>query len=357
MVVRIASILVLVLALLASETSLGQDQTPTVEARLVAEPSSVTLGEPFILRLAVRTQTFFTTGIRLDDPLVPLGIVRRIGRSVSYTENVDGQAWAVSERRYLVWTSAVGNVTVESQTIRTESPPVGGFRGVPVEVETPAISVRVEPPIDGADPTTWIAAENLTATASWSRNLDGIRVGDAVTLTIDQEAVGTVSALLKEPVIPIPVSDSWSIHHERPLLTDEMGAATNTARRTDRWTIIFEAPGTLTAPGIEIPWWDFRSRSLESVVIAGAEFAIEPNPDLEAELVGSPDTAGVFDGDEVAGSWWPPSARELLILVICMGAILLLFKSTQRYSSDQTRPGRRERLRRSLPPLNPGGRG
>jgi hypothetical protein len=297
-------------------------QSPHVLAETAVRPSRVYIGEPFELRLRVLTKTWFTTGISLEDPRVPFGIVRRIGRSFTYTEPRDGQTYAVSERRYLIWTSQVGEVAVAPQKIRSESPPEGESKGVPVEVMSPEATVEVLPPPHEIDPASWMTAQSAVVQHQWSRALTDLMVGDAIGLEISVRAEGSVSALLKLPTLQeIP---GLSLHAEPSTLQDEMGDQTNTAFRSDRWSILLQESGTFAVPELRVVWWNYATRSREETVIPSVTFTVAENPDLDPDLVSQP----VTEQDSLvtardSASWWPPSPRS--VLIFCLVFVLLMF--------------------------------
>jgi hypothetical protein len=288
----------------------------------------VYVGEPFQLRLSVLTKTWFTKAISLDDPAVPLGIVRRIGRSVAYTDRREGQALAVSDRRYLVWPNGSGTIEVAPQTIRTASPPEGGSTSEPVEVRSPAVSVEVLPPRDGFDPALWLTAVTLTVDHSWDKAISDLKVGDATRFEITLVAEGSISALLPKPTAP--TLTGFSFTEEPPVLRDEMGERTNTATRTDRWTFIAQEAGTFQVPAMTIRWWDYDDESSEEVVIPAFTLDVAENPDLEAGLVSTPDTAADVGADTSGLSarwWWPPSIRLLAGSVLLLILIVVGFRA------------------------------
>jgi hypothetical protein len=197
-------------------------------------------------------------------------------------------------------------------------------------VTSPTVDITVLPPPDGFDPDRWMTAKSLTISHNWSRSGDTLKAGDAVKLTIDMVAVGTVAAQLKPT--PVPEIAGVKIHADPPALDDQMGSETNTATRSETWTFALTKSGTFEVSEIRIPWWNYETDSRQEIVIPANTLTVTDNPDLDPDLVSPADTSEAVTIVTQRRSWWPPSWPAVFLVLVLIFGIFAAIRSRRRHA-------------------------
>jgi hypothetical protein len=289
--------LTLVIILLVSSAAQGQAQ-PVVRAKV--EPASVIVGESAELTVTVLVPTWFTR-----PPVYPTfelaNAITRLPADSSYSirERVGNESWSGIVRTYEVHPLLGASYRMAGQTMSiTFANP--GSDPISVDVEVPEVVLRGVVPEGAELLNPYVAGSSLELTLDVEGELDAIEAGDAIVLNYGAELTG-LPAIFLPPLAPELEFDGASTYRDTPDVQDG-----ETARRSEKVTLVFDAGGEFIIPGVELSFWNTVSRSIETVATDG----------LVVSVAGPP-VAGMAAADTTKIRWqW--------IGVFAVGAIALL---------------------------------
>lgn len=103
----------------------------------------------------------------------------------------------------------------------------------------------------------WLPAKSLTLEESYSGDLSQLKVGDAITRTININATGLAANQL--PEITFKDINDLKYYPDKPQLSDSETSSGIIGQRIEAVAIIATEPGDYTLPAIKISWWDVKN--------------------------------------------------------------------------------------------------
>jgi hypothetical protein len=245
-----------IIALAASGATLAQEQ-PVV--RVQVKPESVIVGEAAELTVTVLVPTWFTRPVVY--PTFELAnAMTRLPADSSYPirERVGNESWSGIVRTYEIYPllGASYRMAGETMNITFANP---GSNAISVDVEVPEVVLRGVVP-DGAeslDP--YIAGRSLKLALEVEGALDDLQAGDAIVLKYSAELDG-LPAIFLPPLAPELEFDGVSTYRDMPDVQDG-----DTASRSEKVTLVFDAGGEFRIPGLELRFWNMASQAIETV--------------------------------------------------------------------------------------------
>jgi hypothetical protein len=264
---RISAIAIVALA--ASGVALAQTQ-PVV--RVDVTPESVSVGEAAELKVTVLVPTWFTR-----PPVYPTfelaNAMTRLPADSSYPirERVGNESWSGIVRTYQVYPllGASYRMTGQSMGITFANP---GSDPISVDAEVPEIVLRGVVPEGAESLDPYVAGRSLVLSLDVDGELESLEVGDAVVLTYRAELDG-LPAIFLPPLAPGIEFEGVSTYRDLPDVQDG-----ETALRTEKVTLVFDAGGEFSIPGLELPFWNTASRSIEMATAAGMVVSVQGPP-------------------------------------------------------------------------------
>lgn len=280
-------------------TAAGAQDAPVV--RVDVTPPAVNVGESVQLRVTVLVPTWFS-----EPPVYPSfelsNAITRLPPNSSYptSERVGRETWSGIVRNYRVYPMLGATYRLAAQTIRvTYANP--GSDPVVVEAPIPEIGFRgvVPPGAEDLDP--YLAGRQFSLAREIEGDLDGLEAGDAIVVRYVAELDG-LPAIFIPLLAPELAAPGVSVYADEPVIEDG-----DIGRRTERVTLVFNAGGEVTLPGVDIGWWNTESGRISTASFAPLTFpvagpAVNPAP-----------------ADDPVGTDWRPIALSVLA-----GGLLLL---------------------------------
>ncbi len=165
--------------------------------------------------------------------------------------------------------------------------------GVEALVTTPALRVREE----------------------WSRDLEGLVVGDAVKRSVRLSAEQALGMLL--PALEFEAPPGIATYADQPRVSDRIHRGQYRGERVEQVTYVLERPGEYRLPAIELSWWDPQEGRLVTERLEERSFEVAPSSGVAAVDAGGLDRAQLRDA-MVAGVDF---AREHLGLLVAAGLV------------------------------------
>jgi hypothetical protein len=303
-------VLVLVILVLAASGAAWGQQQPLVRAKIT--PESVTVGEPAELTVTVLVPTWFTRP-PVYPPFELANAMTRMPADSSYPirERVGAESWSGIVRTYEIYPLLGASYRMAGQAMTVTFANPGGDP-ISVDVEVPEVMLRGVVPegAEALDP--YIAGRSLTLALDVEGALDGLEAGDAIVLTYRAELDG-LPAIFLPPLAPDLEFEGVSAYRDMPEVEDGEAAI-----RAEKVTLVFDAGGEFSVPGMQLSFWNTTSQSIETAAADGLVVSVE-----------GPPAALLADGESTAKRW--PFVATIvgvvvLILVLWRGLPLLVHR-------------------------------
>ena len=136
---------------------------------------SVTLLAPF----QINGPTYF------DLPEIDNAIIMQVSeRPIFGTERIDGESYVSASYDFAVFAQRGGRLTIPPITARFGSKPAYDQPAIEHQLQTKSFEINVAAPPGAAAGEVIVSSRELSATETWSANLENVKVGDASTRTI-----------------------------------------------------------------------------------------------------------------------------------------------------------------------------
>ena len=231
----------------------------------------------------------FDQGAQLAAPQTTNAVIQQLGNDISSQEIIDGLRYNVIERRFVLFPQSSGTMEISPISFtasvgrrRTGSIFSGqttGGRAIDLLSDAHTITVKSKPASFPAN-ATWLPSSNLTLEENWSRSLQGITTGEAITRNLRIRADGLSSSLL--PELEYTAADSLKFYPDPPGREDLANQNGVTGIRSQGTAIVASEEGDFVLPGIEVPWWNTVTDTLEFARLPEQTLTIIPGSTLGA---------------------------------------------------------------------------
>ena len=239
----------------------AQKKPASIWATAHFNKKEVMVGEPLVVTITVYTSTWFTQPPIFSEIQVAGTLMMKLQqRSGAKSVTIGRNQYPAIEQRFVVYPATIGENILPSFEVITNCPPEGDFKGIERTVETKERKFTVLPPPEGIDTSQWLSAYSLTLSETWDRALKDLKAGDILERRIRIQAGGALSALI--PPADIGNIDFGSIYPKKPILGNVQNKGSFTGSRTEIITYLIEKDGNFTIPGIEVPWFNLKTKTL-----------------------------------------------------------------------------------------------
>ncbi len=224
---------------------------------------------------------------KLDDPEIEWGMVEQVGKDTSYETIREGRRYQVTERRYVITPHKAGSQIIppvllsgsipDDRSRRSTLEQFFGNRrrnqgGGPfmqlfpttrqIHIRSPKVSLTVKDMPADIKGDVWLPAKELTIKETWSGDTDNIQMSETLTRTIVMLAKGLRGEQL--PELPVPDYGSVKTYPDKAQITTEFDGAWIVGTREEKYALVPTKPGSVTIPGIRIPWWNIEKARWET---------------------------------------------------------------------------------------------
>ncbi len=278
----------------------GKDQSPQMRITIKAAASSGGGNGGMELELSasdlhprVQGQVIVTVKLISDkniarygiDPLKHSGVdavVEQLGDDKQYRAYRGGRAHLVLERRYALFPQQAGKLHIAPVLGELE---IGdgrngffdpfGRRNRIKRLRSQALDIEVKAIPSKFSGGHWLPAAEIQLVEEWPDSKDGkpvFKVGEPVTRTLSLLADGLTSAQLPE-LTPAAI-DGIKQYPDQPSLHDNKKTDGIIGIREERIAMIPTRAGRYTLPAIEIPWWNTKTKRMETARIPARKIQV-----------------------------------------------------------------------------------
>ncbi len=289
--------------------------------------------EQLIYTIKIYYSIGFDQGAQLTSPQVGDSVVQQLGSDENYQEVVNGIGYNVTERRFVVYPQASGELTIPPVYFTASVGRRTGLnrflnnrsqqREINLASDPHMINVLPHPASFPAN-ATWLPAADLKLEESWSGPLDNVPVGEAVTRNIVLTTSGLSSSLL--PGIEYATQPGLKFYPDQPVREDLANRDGVVGKRSEGTAIVASDPGVYQLPEVRLPWWNTTTNTLETATLPARTITV-PEP-AEGELVESN-----VDFVPIAGPATETPAAPTVAVGSSSGANVLWIGSTIAFAS------------------------
>ena len=242
----------------------------------------------------------------LSEPVLENAVIQKLDDDKTYTVWRNGQQYAVTERKYVIFPQESGLVAIPPLEMKADVVTSGqtGFFSRPRtrvrRLQSNAVALDVRPVPAGFKGDYWLPAEQVMLDDHWSNNPPSVKVGEPLTRTLKLTASGVPLSLLPEfGALKFDDSQGNSLkqYPDQPALEEKKTGSGIVSSREQKVALIPSSAGSFRVDGLEIPWWNTRTDRMEVARLPGV--TIEAISRVTSESV-VPETATVKT-DEVLG--------------------------------------------------------
>jgi hypothetical protein len=292
--------LVALLALVVAPGAQAQE-SPMVTVEIT--PQEILVGESAQLRVTVLVPTWFSTPPEYPS-LELANAITRLPPDSAYptSQRVGRDTWSGIVRNYRVYPLLGASYRLTDSAIRVSYADPGS-EPITVDVDVPDIVFRGVVPEGAESLDPYVAGRNFTLSRETDRSLDDLEAGDALVVRYTAELDG-LPAMFIPPLAPDVASPGVSVYADEPVIEDA-----DPARRAETVTLVFDAGGEFSLPGLGIEWWNTADSRIETASVAPLSLAVAGPPAAPA-------------AEEPASTDW----RTTAILVIVAGLLVVAYR-------------------------------
>ncbi|WP_347987226.1 BatD family protein [Methylomonas sp. AM2-LC] len=343
--------------LLIPPISFGRDLSKPLHLNVTANQSTpqsnddmfldvtATPDKPYVQSQVLYTLRFFRRlqiiQAKLEEPQLKDAVVEKLGEDSTYTTQINGVDYAVTERKYAIFPQQSGSVTIaplnlSAEVVSSHRPQFNGFFNQQTSetrrIVSKAITLNVQPVPESFKPAAWLSAESLEISDDWSAQTLQTKVGEPLTRTLKLVAKGSTVGQLPELLAATPI-DGLKSYPDQPVLKEDKQSDGLTAIREEKIAFIPSKPGDFALPPIEISWFNTKTQQIETArlpavtikAVANAELANQtmPTPSVSQSVPNQINSIQAADVDDVR-IWQAVSA--LLALGWLLTVILFFYR-------------------------------
>jgi hypothetical protein len=224
---------------------------------------------------------------KLDDPEIQWGMVERVGKDTSHETIRGGRRYQVTERRYAITPQKAGPQIIPPVLLSGSIPEErsrgssleeffgnrrrnqggGPFTSLfqttrPIHIRSPKVSLTVKDMPADVKGNVWLPAKEFTIKESWSGDTENIQMSEPLTRTVVIFAKGLRGEQL--PELPVPDYGSVKTYPDKAQTNTGFDGTWIVGTREEKYALVPTQPGSVTVPGIRIPWWNIEKARWET---------------------------------------------------------------------------------------------
>ncbi len=314
----------------ATETS-SNDESDEIYIESTVSKDSIYVQEQLIFTIKIFYAIGFDQGAQLTSPQVSDAVVQQLGSDDSYQEVVNGIGYNVTERRFVIFPQASGELTIPPVYFSASVGRRGGInrffsnrtnvREINLMTEAHVVNVNAAP--DTFDGNTWLPAAALQLSETWSDDFDNIEVGQAITRNVTLTATGLSSSLL--PGVEYGDIEGLKYYPDQPAREDVADKNGVVGKRSEGTAIVASQPGEFVLPEVQLPWWNTATDAMEIAVLPAHTITVVAGAGAATNnAAGAPPVVAIADDQEFspnANASTDDSAQGTNILWMSMTAL------------------------------------
>lgn len=252
----------------APQAPSGSNEEVFLDVKVTPENPYVQSQVLYTLKLFRRVQI---SQASLTEPEIKDAVVEKLGEDNTYSTQINGMDYWVTERQYAIFPQQSGVFTITplsltAEVVTNQRPRFNGFfnrqSSETRRISSKAITLTVQPVPKSFTGTAWLSAESLQLAENWSDNRLQSKVGEPLTRTITLTAKGTTVGQLPELSTKTPI-DGIKTYPDQPVLKEDKQSDGLIALREEKIAYIPSKAGDFTLPALTISWFNTKTQKVE----------------------------------------------------------------------------------------------
>ena len=261
------------------------------------------VGVPVVISLKVYIAVS-VANLSLEQFDIPNAKFQQQGKSIQYQDTQGNTNYQVVEQKYLVTPTAAGEITIPALKIRGvragQNQRGGGLFAMmdqqPFVISSKPLTLKVKSTPAGVNPMTWLPANSLNVSESWSQNSRQVKVGEAITRTITINTDGVMASSLPELEFSKP--QGVNAYPDKTNSSDVIVGGKLRAHKTFKIAYVPTQAGKIEFPATKVEWWDLKSDTMQHAQIPATSFDVVSDGKTTASAV----TANTIDDNKAVAS-------------------------------------------------------
>jgi hypothetical protein len=318
------------------EISAAQQAQQSVFVEIEAYPQNPYPGQ----QVRIVTRLFHNQelhDVSLAEPETRQRPIFRSGREVHYEAVRGNTHYGVVERSILLTANTGEPLTIEPATfrgsIRAGTVPASAQKTRFIYRNSNALSLPLRALPPGFSATNWLPARHLELSLDWDEMDANLRSGDSLGVTLRLHALGLPAEQLPADLL-LHASTLYRIYADQETRSTQIEGAPGeehfSSSLQQRYLLVFEQPGDVELPAVELQWWNLEQDSAAVASVAAKKLAVHASGTPSSDSQDMNDTlADVATGHENSARGILPSALYqhwgwLLVLALGLVAVLRL---------------------------------
>ena len=261
------------------------------------------VGVPVVVSLKIYIAVS-VANLSLEQFDIPNAKIQQQGKSIQYQDTQGNTNYQVVEQKYLVTPTAAGEIIIPALKIRGvragQNQRGGGFFAMmdqqPFVISSKPLTLKVKSTPAGVNPMTWLPANSLNVSESWSQNSRQVKVGEAITRTITINTDGVMASSLPELEFSKP--QGVNAYPDKTNSSDVIVGGKLRAHKTFKIAYVPTQAGKIEFPATKVEWWDLKSDTMQHAQIPATSFDVVSDGKTTASAV----TANTIDDNKAVAS-------------------------------------------------------
>jgi hypothetical protein len=291
---------------------------PRVRVEIAAKPPLL-VGQQIRANVTVLVPNYFLSPPQFPAFDVPGAVVTLLDENaLNSSEMIGGETYAGIRKSYLITPQQAGDFALPPAQITFRYAAEPGKPAVDGAVTLPPSPLMVQLPAGAQGAAAPALVAKVVVTQSLDRDLKDVKVGDALTRTVETFAANTQAMMIPPPTFAASVG--VRLYPRDPVLTDvttDHGGFLG-GRRVDRVTYVFEQPGTFTLPAVAIGWFNVESGKQEVATAAAVTVAVAPAVPPGTDLAPPAPQDNSAADDNTHTAWQRAAVRSLGLIAAAL---------------------------------------
>ena len=261
-----------------------ESQLPLVRAR-IERSGEVWVGQAVSLSVEVIVPTWFTGAPKFPDLEVPNAVTLNPEGAVNFVVQSGGKTFSAQGQRYLIYPQVKGKYTVPPAKVQVTYALPDGKSSAPAILASLPIQFEARMPAGAEGAKYYLTTSNLRINQSLDRKLEGLKVGDSVTRTVDMTAEDTVGISL--PPLKFEAPEGIRLYPGTPKVSEKAERGKIEATRTETATYVLGKEGRYILPEITILWWNPQKKKMNKASLPAIELRVQANSGYNMEVFAS----------------------------------------------------------------------
>ena len=261
------------------------------------------VGVPVVVSLKIYIAVS-VANLSLEQFDIPNAKIQQQGKSIQYQDTQGNTNYQVVEQKYLVTPTAAGEITIPALKIRGvragQNQRGGGLFAMmdqqPFVISSKPLTLKVKSTPAGVNPMTWLPANSLNVSESWSQSSHQVKVGEAITRTITINTDGVMASSLPELEFSKP--QGVNAYPDKTNSSDVIVGGKLRAHKTFKIAYVPTQAGKIEFPATKVEWWDLKSDTMQHAQIPATSFDVVSDGKTTASAV----TANTIDDNKAVAS-------------------------------------------------------